>query len=137
MNNKSNKITKTISLQEALDLITEIPLDKKNRLNDFFKIYDYYQKQKGIKPEDLVDILIKGISSFPEEEIRILMHVYAEIKSKSQSNSFIQAFILDHCIDRLNGMGYSFTTDTIKNDFEGILNIEEPNHYYIQLHLDK
>ena len=124
MNSNSNKDSKVMSLKEALDLIDEIPQNKKNRLNDYLKIFEQYQKQKGIKPDDLLDLLSKGVSSFPKEKFRLLMHIFAENIKKSRSNPLITAFVLEECIAQLRKIGYSISVDTISTDFIEIIHKE-------------
>ena len=82
MEENANKETKIISLQEALDMVDAIPQESKNRFSEFLKIYDKYQKQKGMAVEDITAMLAKGKSSFPEDENKLLIYVYSKIKTK-------------------------------------------------------
>ena len=122
---ENNKEIKIISLQEALDMIDAIPQDSKNRFSDYLKIYDKYQKQKGMAPEDITALLAKGKSSFPEDENKLLIYVFSKIKTKSDTNLFIKAYILKRCIEKLRSIGYEIPEDAKSGDFYKILHKEQ------------
>lgn len=121
MNSNSNNEKRQITLKEALNKIEAIPRDKKAPYNEFLKIYDQYQKQDGIKPEELTQLLLKATELFPEVKFKILTYAYAILKANSSSNPVIQAFILDKCIDKLQNLGCKFSCETISNDIKEIV----------------
>ncbi len=120
MNSNSNKEKNTMTLKEALNKIDSIPPDNKC-IESFLKIYKRYQKQNGIKPEELIDLLIKGMDRFSEDEIKILLYIYAMLKGNSSFNPVVQAFILDKCIEKLQKLGSDISHETIFDDFNNII----------------
>ena len=121
MNSNSNKEKNTMTLKEALNKIDSIPPDNKNASRDFLKLYNEYQEQKGIKPDDLTLLLSKGVESLSESKFKILINVYADLKSKSHSNIYVESFIMRECIDYMNSIGYNLSNDTIENEFDILL----------------
>ena len=120
MNSNSNKEKNTMTLKEALNKIDSIPPDNKC-IEYFLKIYKRYQKQNEIKPEELIDLLLKGMDRFSEDGFKILMYIYAMLKDNSSSNPFVQAFILDKCIDKLQKLGCDISHESISDDFNNII----------------
>ncbi len=125
MEETTNKETKVISLQEAMNLVDAIPLESKNRFSDYLKIYDKFQKQKGTKPEDITAMLSKGRASFPDDENKLLIYVFSKIKTKTDTNLYIKDYILKSCIGKIKGLGYEIPDDAKSGDFYKILHKEQ------------
>lgn len=108
MENKSQQKKETVSLNQALDDIEKAKNSQKNKKLSYktvLEIFNNYQQQSGIKPNDLIDILDKGCNTFPKDEIKILLNVFIETKSKNVSSLTVLNYILDKCVIRLKKIG--------------------------------
>lgn len=121
MDNKTPKRVKEINLSEAIEIIDSIPIEKKKRINDYLKVYDRFLNQKNTNPEDAIVLLTKGVSLFPENEVKIIAHAYAKTKTKSASTQAIKSFVLDKCITVLSNVDANESSVSIKEGFYSIL----------------
>ncbi len=123
---KTEKKDEPISLKNALDEIDKLKKSiesgsVKSSVKSSVELYLKMQKQKST-PDDLIVLLNKICTSFPESEMKVLLHIFADMNSKGISNQHIFAYILNECIEKLNIIGYEKSDMT---DFDEIIHLKD------------
>ncbi len=105
--------------------VDESSKEKKASYSKFIDIYTQYQRQAKRPPEELRDLLEKGIALYKDDEFKILTKAYVLIKQQSCSIPFIQTYILSKCIDKLKSYNCPITAESIDKDFDELMHNEE------------
>lgn len=113
-----------MSVEEAIRLIEEIPSEKRKTPTEYLKIYDRFHKQKRIPPEDTISLISKGITIYPQYEIKIIAHAYAKNNPRSVCDS-VDDYIVSKCFAKFETVGITGVKEDCSSAVFGIVGFSE------------
>ena len=119
MDKKSNPKGEKLSFDDTIKRIDDVSKTKKPSIKAIVDAFSKYQNQAGTKPQELIDILLKGIEAVPSSQLELLLSVFIIMRANKSSNQYVMNFMLEKCIDRFNKIGFNISGDT---DFMSIVN---------------
>ena len=119
MDKKSYPKEEKISFDDTIKRIDGVSKAKKPSIKAIVDAYSKYQNQADTKPQELINILSKGIEAVPSSQLELLLSVFINMRANKSSNQYVMDFMLEKCVDRFNKIGFNISSDT---DFRTIVN---------------